>query len=152
MHKNSDCSNYMNGLWTSTRYRHATYCYMQVDLKSFLASGAFFLGCEATERASTSLVINSRHSSFFTVNQETSKLTFPFFADAVSLFRLCNPTWLAHDSKLQPIRTTQFSSGRLRRWLTTSSRVITICVLHHHAELNWKWSNGRIVWEWVSEV
>ena len=34
--------------------RHATYCYIQVDLKSFLASGAFFLGCEATERATTS--------------------------------------------------------------------------------------------------
>ena len=34
-------------------YRH-TYCYIQVDLESFLASGAFFLGREATERATTS--------------------------------------------------------------------------------------------------
>ena len=34
--------------------RHATYCYIQVDLKSFLASGAFFLGREATKRATTS--------------------------------------------------------------------------------------------------
>ena len=42
--------------------RHATYCYVQVDLKSFLASGAFFLGREATERATISQVINSRHS------------------------------------------------------------------------------------------
>ena len=33
--------------------RHATY-YKQVDLKSFLASGAFLLGREATERATTS--------------------------------------------------------------------------------------------------
>ena len=35
-------------------YRHATYCYIQVDLESFLARGAFFLGREATERATTS--------------------------------------------------------------------------------------------------
>ena len=56
------------------------------------ASGAFFLGREATERATTSYVINSRHSSFFTVTQETSKLTSAFFSDAVSLFCLCNPT------------------------------------------------------------
>ena len=34
--------------------RVATYCYIQVDLKSFLASGAFFLGREETERATTS--------------------------------------------------------------------------------------------------
>ena len=34
--------------------RHATYCYIQVDLKSFLPSGAFFLSREATERATTS--------------------------------------------------------------------------------------------------
>ena len=34
--------------------RHATYCYIQVDLKSFLASGAFFLGHEAIEPATTS--------------------------------------------------------------------------------------------------
>ena len=34
--------------------RHATYCYKQVDLKSFLASAAFLLGREATERATTS--------------------------------------------------------------------------------------------------
>ena len=38
--------------------RHATYCYLQVDLKSFLASGAFFLGREATERATISQVIS----------------------------------------------------------------------------------------------
>ena len=38
------------------------YCYLQVDLKSFLSSGAFFLGREATERATISQVINSRHS------------------------------------------------------------------------------------------
>ena len=36
--------------------RHATYCYLQVDLKSVLASGAFFLGREATERATISQV------------------------------------------------------------------------------------------------
>ena len=35
--------------------RHATYCYTDKSrLKSFLASGAFFLGHEATERATTS--------------------------------------------------------------------------------------------------
>ena len=33
--------------------RYATYCYLQVDLKSFLASGAFFLGRQATERATS---------------------------------------------------------------------------------------------------
>ena len=33
---------------------HATYCYIQVDLERFLASEAFFLGREATERATTS--------------------------------------------------------------------------------------------------
>ena len=39
--------------------RHATYCYLQlqVDLKSVLASGAFFLGREATERATISQVV-----------------------------------------------------------------------------------------------
>ena len=42
--------------------RYATYCYLQVDLKSFLASGTFFLGRDATERATISQVINSRHS------------------------------------------------------------------------------------------
>ena len=41
---------------------HATYYYLQVDLKSFLASGTFFLGCEATEQATISQVINSGHS------------------------------------------------------------------------------------------
>ena len=39
--------------------RHTTYCYLQVDLKSFVASGAFWLGREATERATISQVINS---------------------------------------------------------------------------------------------
>ena len=34
--------------------RHASYCYIQVDLENFLASEAFFLGREATERATTS--------------------------------------------------------------------------------------------------
>ena len=47
-------------------------CCIQVDLKSFLASGAFFLGREATERATISQVISFRHSSFLTVNQETN--------------------------------------------------------------------------------
>ena len=40
----------------------------QVDLKSFLASGAV----KVTERATISQVINSRHSYFLTVNQETN--------------------------------------------------------------------------------
>ena len=65
------------------------YCYILVDLKSFLASGAFFSGRKATEQATTSQVINSRHSRFLTVNQETSKPTFPFFADAVSFYSAC---------------------------------------------------------------
>ena len=39
----------------------ATY---RVDLKSFLARGAFFLSREATERATISQVINSDHSPF----------------------------------------------------------------------------------------
>ena len=58
-----------NNIFLKLFDRHATYCYLQVDLKSFLASGAFFLGREATERATISQVINSRHSSFLTVNQ-----------------------------------------------------------------------------------
>ena len=44
---------------------HATYCYLQVDLKSFVASRAFFLSREATERATISQAINSRHSWLF---------------------------------------------------------------------------------------
>ena len=115
---------------------HATYCYLQVDLKSFVASRAFFLSREATERATISQAINSRHSWLFdcksteTRNQHQQvallghldnifsrprprlapldlvyslsllvvplelccNLTFPFFADAVSFFCLCNPT------------------------------------------------------------
>lgn len=35
---------------------------LQVDLRSFLASGTFFLGCEATERATIWQVMNSKHS------------------------------------------------------------------------------------------
>ena len=54
---------------------------MQVDLKSFLASGAFFLGCEATEQAMISQVMNSRHSSFLTQeNQETNTSMSPAWA------------------------------------------------------------------------
>ena len=95
-------------------------CYIQVDLKSFLASGASFLGREATERATFLQVINS---NFLTVRacrpdwatwtmfsvargqvlrriKSTalslrpplhSELTFPSFADAVSFFGLCDP-------------------------------------------------------------
>ena len=70
------CEFTWNDLWTSIQRvpaawfnkiflklfdRHATYCYLQVDLKSFVASGAFFLSREATERATISQVINSRH-------------------------------------------------------------------------------------------
>ena len=148
----------------------------------------FFLSHEATERATISQVINSRHSSFLTVNQVTntstsagwaswtifqspeatycaisyrahslspllrSELTFPFFslADEVSFFWLCNPAWLARDSKMQPMKIIQFfgtgtwygkvkkekktifdseeyernAFPKLRRLLTTSSRVI----------------------------
>ena len=43
-----------NNIFLKLFDRHATYCYIQVDLKSFLASGAFFLGREATERATIS--------------------------------------------------------------------------------------------------
>ena len=80
-----------------------------------------------------------------------SKLTFPFFDDEVCFFCLCNPTWRACDSKSQPIKITQFfgtgtgygkvkknkaifdsqeyernALPNLRRWLTTSSRVINL--------------------------
>ena len=51
-----------NNIFLKLFDRHATYYYLQVDLKSFLASGAFFLGREATERATISQVVNSRHS------------------------------------------------------------------------------------------
>ena len=51
-----------NNIFLKLFDRYATYCYLQVDHKSFLASGAFFLGREATERATISQVINSRHS------------------------------------------------------------------------------------------
>ena len=44
-----------NNIFLKLFDRHATYCYLQVDLKSFLASGA-------TEPATISQVINSRHS------------------------------------------------------------------------------------------
>ena len=37
-----------------------------------------------------------------------SNLTFPSFADAISFFCLCNPIWLAHYSKLQPVKIKQF--------------------------------------------
>ena len=43
-----------NNIFLKLFDRHTTYCYIQVDLKSFLASGAFLLGREATERATTS--------------------------------------------------------------------------------------------------
>ena len=48
------------------------YCDIQVDLKSFLGRERSFLGREATVRATISKVINSRHSSFLTVSQETN--------------------------------------------------------------------------------
>ena len=54
-----------NNIFLKLFGRHATSltsCNLQVDLKSFLASGAFFLGPEATERAMIWQVINSRHS------------------------------------------------------------------------------------------
>ena len=69
-----------NNIFLKLFDRHATYCYLQVDLKSFLASGAFFLGREATERATISQVINSRHSSFLTVNQEAKTSKSPGWA------------------------------------------------------------------------
>ena len=122
-----------NNIFLKLCDRHATYCYLQVAHKSFLTSGTFFLGCEATEQATISQVINSRHSYLFdcksteTRNQHQQvarlghldnifsrprpslalldhstalslrpplrcNLTFPFFADAVSFFCLCNPT------------------------------------------------------------
>ena len=41
-----------------------------------------------------------------------SRLTSPSFTEAVSFFCFCNPTWLASDSKLQPIKITQlFGTG-----------------------------------------
>ena len=43
-----------NNIFLKLFGRHATHCYIQVDLKSFLASRAFFLGREETERATTS--------------------------------------------------------------------------------------------------
>ena len=43
-----------NNIFLKLFDRHATYFYIQVNLKSFLASGASFLGREATERATTS--------------------------------------------------------------------------------------------------
>ena len=101
--------------------RHATYCYLQVDLKSFLASGAFFFR-PRSDRASYDFASNkfqafqlfdrkSRNQNqlvarlghldnIFSVargqvlRRQTSlrcKLTFPFFADAVAFFCLCNP-------------------------------------------------------------
>ena len=51
-----------NNIFLKLFGRHATYCYLEVDLKSFLARGAFFLGREATERAMILQVINSKHS------------------------------------------------------------------------------------------
>ena len=60
-----------NNIFLKLFDRHATYCYLQVDLKSFLASRAFFLGREATERAMILQVINSRYNlSFLTVIQQ----------------------------------------------------------------------------------
>ena len=52
---------------------HATYCYLQVDLKSFVASRAFFLSREATERATISQAINSRHSWLFDCNSTETR-------------------------------------------------------------------------------
>ena len=54
--------------WDALGVRHG---YIQGDLNSFFASGASFLGRQATERAKIFQVINSRNSSFLTVNQET---------------------------------------------------------------------------------
>ena len=62
-----------NNIFLKLFDRHATYCYLQVDLKSFLASGAFFLGREATERATISQVINSRHSWLFNCKSTESR-------------------------------------------------------------------------------
>ena len=52
---------------------HATYCYLQVDFKSFVASRAFFLSREATERATISQAINSRHSWLFDCNSTETR-------------------------------------------------------------------------------
>ena len=74
--------------------------YMQVDLKSFLASGASFLGREATERATFSQVINS---SFFTVR-------------SIKPAPACRPDWatwtmfsVARGQVLRRIKGTAFS-------------------------------------------
>ena len=55
-----------------------------------------------------SCAIRSRAQPWVSVLLYALSFTFPFFADAVSLFCLCNPTWLARDLKLQPIKITQF--------------------------------------------
>ena len=52
---------------------HATYCYLQVDFKSLVASRAFFLSREATERATISQAINSRHSWLFDCNSTETR-------------------------------------------------------------------------------
>ena len=62
-----------NNIFLKLFDRHATYCYLQVDLKSFVASGAFFLSREATERATISQVINSRHSQLFDCKSTESR-------------------------------------------------------------------------------
>ena len=43
-----------NNIFLNLFDKHATYCYIQVELKSFLANRASFLGREPTERATTS--------------------------------------------------------------------------------------------------
>ena len=108
---------------------------------------------------------NSEHGLGFVLLYAVSllTLTFPSFADAVSFFCLCNPTWPARDSKLQPIKITQFfvtgtGYGKVKnekaifdtqenyernalpnlwRWLTKSSRVINFrcCLMDYDAFL-----------------
>ena len=56
-HQRVPAAGRLNNIYLKLLDRHATYCYLHVDLKSFLASGAFFLGRKATERATISQVI-----------------------------------------------------------------------------------------------
>ena len=62
-----------NNIFLNLFDRHATYCYLQVDLKNFLARGAFFLGREATETATISIGINSTHSQLFYCNSTETR-------------------------------------------------------------------------------
>ena len=51
---------------------------------------------------------DTQHKLGVALVPERKKLAIPFFTDAVSFFCLRNPTRLARDLKLQPIKVTQF--------------------------------------------